>query len=78
MDGLQRILNFLSKLGDKDIEFSINQYSPDQLTVTFGLVGHRIEVSFDVDGMDYSVFTGSEAVSTDEAGLFDLIDKQSQ
>jgi hypothetical protein len=73
MDGLQRMLDFLSLLREKDIEYSIDQEAPDSLTVKFALVGVRIEADFDVDMMHFSVFKGSEAVQTDEKALHDLI-----
>lgn len=72
-DGLQRILDFLSFLREKDIEFQIDQEAPSSLTVKFALVGVRVEVDFDVDMMHFSVFRGSEAVETDEKILHDLI-----
>jgi hypothetical protein len=72
-DGLQRVLDFLSVLREKGIEYVIVQKAPDNVTVMFGLVGIRIEADFDVDMMHFSVFKGSEAVETDEKILHDLI-----
>ena len=72
-DGLQRILDFLDFLREKEIEFDIVQEAPSSLTVKFGLVGVRVEADFDVDMMHFSVFKGSEAVETDEKILHDLI-----
>jgi hypothetical protein len=72
-DGLQRLLNFLDFIREKDIEFDIVQEAPSNLTVRFGLVGVRVEADFDVDMMHFSVFKGSEAVETDEKVLHDLI-----
>ncbi len=48
-DGLQRMLDFLDLLREKKIWFFINQYSDEGLTVTFTLVGIRVEVEFFVD-----------------------------
>ena len=72
-DGLQRVLEFLDLLRSKGIEFRIDQQAPDELMVTFALVGARVEATFDVDMMHFSVFKGSEAVETDEKILHDLI-----
>jgi hypothetical protein len=74
-DGLQRILDFLDFLREKEIEFDIVQEAPSNLTVRFGLVGVRVEADFDVDMMHFSVFRGSEAVETDEKILRELIKK---
>lgn len=72
-DGLQRMLDFLDLLREKKIWFFINQYSDEGLTVTFTLVGIRVEVEFFVDHLEFSVFRGSEAVESDEKLLLDLI-----
>jgi len=72
-DGLERMLNFLDLLREKKIWFFINQYSEEGLTVTFTLVGVRVEVEFFVDHLEFSVFRGSEAVESDEKLLLDLI-----
>jgi hypothetical protein len=72
-DGLQRILDFLDFLRSKGIEFRIDQQAPDELMVTFALVGARVEVTFDVEMMHFCVFKGSEAVETDEKILHDII-----
>lgn len=72
-DGLQRMLEFLSFLRAKKIHFFIEQYSSDELTVTFTLVGVRVEVIFSVEDMTFSVFRGKEDVIMDEKALFDII-----
>lgn len=72
-DGLERMLDFLDLLREKKIWFFINQYSEEGLTVTFTLVGVRVEVEFFVDHLEFSVFRGSEAVESDEKLLLDLI-----
>ena len=73
MDGLQRLLDFLDVLKEKNIDFDIVQEAPTNLTVRFGLIGVRVEADFDVDMMHFSVFKGSEAVETNEKVLHDLI-----
>ena len=72
-DGLERMLDFLDLLREKKIWFFINQYSDEGLTVTFTLVGVRVEVEFFVDHLEFSVFRGSEAVESDEKLLLELI-----
>lgn len=73
VDGLQRMLNFLSLLNEKDIHYFIEQQSPDALMVTFTLLTVRVEVEFSVDRMQFSYFRGTEDAETDEALLLDLI-----
>jgi hypothetical protein len=72
-DGLQRVLDFLDFLREKGIEFRLDQQAPDELMVTFALVGARVEATFDVNMMHFCVFKGSEAVETDEKALQALI-----
>jgi hypothetical protein len=72
-DGLQRMLDFLDFLRDRGIHFTIEQKARENLTVTFTLVGARVEVDFDPDSMQFCVFKGSETVQTDEKVLHDLI-----
>jgi hypothetical protein len=72
-DGLERMLNFLDFLRERNIHFFLTQYSSDGITVTFTLVGKRVEVEFHVDHLEFSVFTGDEAVGSDEKALYDLI-----
>jgi hypothetical protein len=72
-DSLQRILDFLDRLREKKIPFTIEQRDRGSLTVSFRLIGARVEADFDVDMMHFSVFKGSESVETDERILHDLI-----
>ncbi len=72
-DALERMLGFLDFLREKKIHFTIQQKGESSLTVSFALIGARVEADFDVDGMHFSVFKGSEAVETDEKVLHDLI-----
>jgi hypothetical protein len=60
---------------DRLFRFFLTQYSPEGITVTFTLVGARVEVEFHVDRLEFSVFRGSEAVQSDEKLLYDLIKK---
>jgi hypothetical protein len=72
-DALQRMLDFLDFLREKGIHFTIQQKGEGSLTVSFALIGARVEADFDVDGMHFSVFKGSEAVETDKRILDELI-----
>ena len=72
-DALQRMLDFLNLMNERNIHFFIEQHAPDYLTVTITLVGVRVEVMFSVDDMTFSVFPGKEDVLTDEKLLYDLI-----
>ena len=73
MDGLQRLLDFLDDLREKGIHFFIEQQETDGVMVTFTLVGVRVEATFFVDRMTFSVFKGNEDVETDPALLQKLI-----
>ena len=75
IDGLQRMMDFLNRLDDKNISYFISKYSPDGLTVTLTLVTMRIEVEFKPDGMQFSFFRGDEGVETDEKLLNEFIEK---
>ena len=72
-DGLQRMLDFLNFMNERNIHFFIEQHASDYLTVTITLVGVRVEVMFSVDDMTFSVFPGKEDVLTDHKLLYDLI-----
>jgi hypothetical protein len=72
-DGLQRMLDFLNLLQEKNIHYFISHYSSEGLTATLTLVTVRIEVEFTPDEMRYSVFKGTEDVLTDEAALHGLL-----
>jgi hypothetical protein len=72
-DGLQRMLDFLSFLNEKNIHFFIEQYASEYLTVTVTLVGVRLEVMFAPDEVTFSTFQGNEDVLDDHKALYDLI-----
>lgn len=72
-DGLERMLEFLDLLREKNVHFFITQYSDEGLTVTFTLVGVRVEVEFFVDHLEFSVFRGSEMIDSNEDALVALI-----
>ncbi|MDX2155133.1 MAG: hypothetical protein SFW09_01385 [Hyphomicrobiaceae bacterium] len=75
-DGLQRLLDFLNILNEKAIEFRLEQNAPDSISVSFALVGYRVEADFDVDMMHFSLFKGDEAVDTDVKKLLNLIEER--
>lgn len=72
-DGLERMLDFLDVLRERNIHFFLTQYSSEGITVTFTLVGVRVEVEFFVDHLEFCVFKGSETISSDEKKLHALI-----
>lgn len=69
------MLNFLEQLNNRNIWYRLEQVEPDSIMVTFTLVGMRIEVSFFVDHIEYSVFSGKEDVLDDEAYLMSLVSR---
>jgi hypothetical protein len=75
-DGLRRMLDFLEFLGEKGIEFRMEQQRPEAVMVKFVMVGYRVEVEFFEEGIEYSVFTGDESVEVDEKKLYDLINEK--
>jgi hypothetical protein len=76
--GLEGMLKFLAFLRKKKISYRIDQQQDDALEVSFALVGYRFEVSFFVDHLEFSYFTGHEDVETDESLLLDLIQKHAE
>ena len=76
-DGLQRVLDVLDTLRERNVEYKIDQQQPEAIMVTLALVGLRIEVEFFVDHLEFSVFKGSEDVDSDEKALMELIKERS-
>lgn len=72
-DGLQRVIDFLEFLREKNIDYRIDQQQPEAIMVTVPLVGIRIEAEFFVDHVEYSIFSGKEDVENDERALRDFI-----
>jgi hypothetical protein len=75
-DGLQRLLTFLDILDEADVAYRIERQSPDEIMVTFARTEIRVEVSFSVDGMLYSLFRGHESSSSDEIALKTFISER--
>jgi hypothetical protein len=74
-DGLERMLDFLNDLDEKGIHYFIEKVAPDCMHAVLTVVGVRIEATFFVDHMEYSVFRGSEEVFLDEQELNKIIDE---
>ena len=72
-DGLQRVLDVLDLLRERNIEYKFDQQQPEAIMVTIALVGLRIEVEFFVDHLEFSVFKGNEDVNSDDEALIDLL-----
>ena len=77
-DGLQRVLEFLSVLNEKSVEFRLSQHAPESITVEFSLVGARIEAYFEVGAVYYSIFKGDEAVELDFGKLMSMIEEKTK
>ena len=71
--GLEGMLEFLSFLRQQGIIYRIEQQVDDGIEVTFALVGYRFEVTFFVDHIEFSYFTGNEDVILDDDLLYTLI-----
>ena len=69
---LSDILKFLDYLRENSVKFDIKQSRPDSLMVTFTIILFRVEVDFFYDHIEFSYFTGDEAVK-DDLYLLDLI-----
>ena len=69
---LSDILKFLDYLLENSVKFDIKQSRPDSLMVTFTIILFRVEVDFFYDHIEFSYFTGDEAVK-DDLYLLDLI-----
>lgn len=78
MDGLQRLLDFLEVLREKNIWFRLEQTVPDGVMVMFTLIGARVEATFMVDEMQYSIFRGNEDVEVDEKALMNLLKERGE
>ena len=78
IDGLQRLLDFLTLLREHSVEFRLDQQGPDGVIVQFALYGVRVEVDFTVDEMQYSIFKGDEGVLTSADDLLRLIKERSK
>lgn len=74
MNGLPDLLRFLDFLRSKKIHSRLDQFRTNTVTVTFTLVGCRVEVDFFADHIEFSYFTGDESVHDDWAVMQRLLD----
>lgn len=64
----------IRELDKRSLYFSLSRHRPDSVMLTVTLVGKRIEIDvFDDEHVEYSVFTGSEDVSSNLENLFALL-----
>ena len=75
MKGMQGLFEFLARLNKDKIPFQLLHFRDDAITVCFATVGARLEVSFFVDHIEYSIFNGDESVLDDEQNLKAMIDE---
>lgn len=73
LSGIKDFLPFVDFLRDRKIWFRIESLRHDAVTVEIHLVGVRLEVEFFDDHIEYSMFSGDEAVEDDQEKLFDLL-----
>jgi hypothetical protein len=72
---IRNIIDFLDFLRGKKVHFRLDQYRTNSITVTFTLVGCRVEVDFFEDHIEFSYFTGDESVHDDWKIMQALLDK---
>ena len=75
MKGFQGLLDFLEHLKKAAIPVHITQHSSDAISVCYATLGHRFEVEFFADHIEYSIFSGDESVETDEKKLYAMIEE---
>ncbi len=73
LSGIKDLIPFLNYLDRQRIFYRLDHVRNDTIMVSFTLVGARIELDFFDDHIEFSVFTGSEAVEDDAEHLFGLI-----
>ena len=77
LDGLQRMLNFLTFLATQKISYFLSQENKGSLSVTLTVVGQRIIVSFFPDHFEFTHYSGHEDVDLDETALMRMIQANS-
>jgi len=75
LTGIHDLTPFLSYLDKYNSSYRIERDRDDSVMVCITLVGHRIEVDFFDDHIEYSIFEGSEEVELDQERLFGLLKK---
>lgn len=66
LEGVKDLIRFLGLLRDEKIHFFLEQHSFDSVTVTFTIVGFRVEVYFYEDHVNFSYFKGDEGASSNQ------------
>lgn len=64
LNSIKDIIQFLGLLRDQKVHFFLEQHSFDSVTVTFTIIGFRVEVYFYEDCVNFSYFKGDEGVSS--------------
>ncbi|ODA67600.1 hypothetical protein A7A08_01634 [Methyloligella halotolerans] len=77
LNGIQDLIPFLNYLKDRKLYFQLEHSSHETFTVSIHLIGHRVEVDFYDDHVDYSIFSGDESVLDDQKTLFAMLEEQS-
>ncbi len=70
MNGLTKMIEFLSRCEEKNVHYRLEKNSADSIMATCTVVGARIEIEFFEDNVWFSVFKGDEAA---EVGMEKLI-----
>ena len=78
MNGLTKLIEFLTFLKARNVPFSLHHFRDEAITVSFALVGERYEVYFFEDHEEHSCFVGSKAVELDLKPLLNRIDEGSK
>jgi len=73
LNGIRDIFSFLNMLEERRIFYRLDHNRSDAIMVSFTLLGARVELEFFDGHIEYSVFSGDESVSEDQAALFTII-----
>lgn len=75
MNGIQDLIPFLLFLRKRRIHFELASCRDDAVMVTITLVGARVEIDFFDDHIEFSTFSGDEAVEDEPEALLKVIDQ---
>ncbi len=73
LEGIKDIARFCSYMNALNVHCRIEHFRKETMTVTITLYGHRIEIDFFDDHIEYSIFSGDESVEDSQEKLFSLI-----
>lgn len=74
---MEKILELLSLLEEKKIDFHLSRNRIDALTVNFATIGNRYELDFLSDNeVEYSVFKGDESVDGGWPEIIELVNAE--